>query len=217
MTARLRGMGQKKYSQGFKVACHPTVLEEPLKWKEPSTIFVCSMSDLFHELVPQEFVDRVMQTIWQTPQHTFQILTKRALRMYQYFHNIDIPGNVWLGTTVEKRSEQYRVDWLRDLDCQVRFLSCEPLLGGLDLDLQCIDWVIVGGESGPQARPMKPMWVRDIKKQCEEQNVAFFFKQWGTYGPDGVKRNKYDNGKTLDGEIIQQMPQLKQKNGGQHL
>ena len=172
--------------------------------------FVCSMADLFHKDVPFEFVDRVMQTIEATPQHTYQLLTKRTDRMRQYFfgkkHNI--PSNVWLGTTIESCDYLWRKSELQLVSVpNVKFLSCEPLLGNFgNLDLKGIDWVIVGGESGPQARKMKKEWVLNIQRRCAEQDVPFFFKQWGTYGEDGIKRNKKANGCLLDGKACQEWP-----------
>jgi protein gp37 len=202
-------MGISKYANGFKPTLHEDTLNEPLKWKQSHTIFVCSMADLFHETVPFDFIDKVMDTVQKTKQHRYQILTKRATRMAEYFAVNDTPENVWLGVTVESPSEIGRIDFLRSLQASIRFLSCEPLVENLgSLDLSDIDWVIVGGESGAQARPMKPEWVRSIMQQAEEQEVAFFFKQWGTWGSDGVKRSKKANGKSIDGKIIQMMPQL---------
>lgn len=207
MALRLQGMGQAKYKDGFKLTLHEDVLAEPKCWRKSSMVFVCSMGDLFHEEVPFEFIDKVMNTIWETPRHTYQLLTKRPERMEEYFRDHYIPENVWLGTTVEAAEYKYRVDVLRPLTPTVKFLSCEPLVGDLgELDLTGIDWVIVGGESGGRARPMKEEWVMNIKNQAEAQGVAFFFKQWGTWGSDGVKRNKKANGKFLQGEICQQMP-----------
>jgi protein gp37 len=209
MAHRLRAMGVDKYANGFTPTLHEDTLGEPLKWKQPHTIFVCSMADLFHEIVPFSFIDKVMDAIRQTHYHRYQILTKRANRMAEYFAQSVIPDNVWLGVTVESATAKSRIDSLRVLDASIRFLSCEPLVEDLgEIDLTNIDWIIVGGESGVQARPMKPEWVRSILKQADEQGVAFFFKQWGTWGSDGVKRNKKANGKALDGKIIQMMPQL---------
>lgn len=209
MANRLRAMGVAKYANGFTPTMHEASLCEPIKWKKSHTIFVCSMADLFHDEVPFGFIDSVMNTIRQTPQHRYQILTKRAERMAGYFSQTDIPKNVWLGVTVESPSVKHRIESLRPLQASVRFLSCEPLVEDVgELDLTDIDWVIVGGESGVQARPMKPEWVRSILQQADEQGAAFFFKQWGTWGSDGVKRNKKANGKALDGKIIQMMPQL---------
>jgi len=209
MARRLRAMGVKKYANEFAITLHENTLAEPLNWKHPHTVFVCSMADLFHEAVPFSFIDRVMDTIQKTKHHRYQILTKRANRMAEYFSKAKIPENVWLGVTVEAPSELSRIDSLRELQSSIRFLSCEPLVEDLGIiDLTGIDWVIVGGESGVQARPMKPEWVRSMLQQAEEQGVAFFFKQWGTWGSDGVKRNKKANGKALDGKIIQMFPQL---------
>lgn len=200
-------MGQEKYANGFHVTLHESCLDEPLLWKQPHTIFVCSMSDLFHKDVPFEFVDKVIATIRLTPQHRYQLLTKRAERMAEYFLSHDVPENVWLGVTVEAQSTKSRIDCLRVLDAPIRFLSCEPLIEDLgELDLNNIDWVIVGGESGPYARPMKEGWVLSIKEQTEKQGSAFFFKQWGTWGADGIKRNKHKNGKLINGKVFQAMP-----------
>jgi protein gp37 len=209
MAHRLNAMGVDKYSNGFTPTIHDNVLGEPLKWKQSHTVFVCSMADLFHDDVPFSFIDKVMDTIRQTERHRYQILTKRASRMAEYFAEADIPENVWLGVTVESPSEISYIDYLRGLQAAIRFISCEPLIDDLGkIDLADIDWIIVGGESGVKARPMKPDWVRSILQQADEQNVAFFFKQWGTWDSDGVKRNKKANGKALDGQIIQMMPQL---------
>ncbi|MCL2289206.1 MAG: phage Gp37/Gp68 family protein [Bacteroidetes bacterium] len=209
MAGRLKAMGVGKYENGFVPTMHENVLEEPLKWKIPHTVFVCSMADLFHDAVPFNFIDKVMSTIRKSSHHRYQILTKRAERMAEYFSKVDVPQNVWLGVTVESFSEKTRIDSLRNLPSSIRFISCEPLVDDLgEIDLTNIDWVIVGGESGVRARPMKPEWVRSILQQTDEQEVAFFFKQWGTWGADGIKRNKKANGKALDGKIIQMMPQL---------
>ena len=209
MAHRLKAMGVIKYKNGFTPTMHDSVLDEPLKWRHSHTVFVCSMADLFHEAVPFSFIDKVMETIRQASRHRYQILTKRAKRMVEYFLLNDIPNNVWLGVTVEAPSELSRIDSLRKINAQIRFLSCEPLVEDLgEIDLTNIDWVIVGGESGARARPMKPEWVRSILQQSEQQGVAFFFKQWGTWGSDGVKRSKKANGKALDGKIIQMIPQL---------
>ena len=209
MAHRLSAMGLDKYSNGFSPTLHYDVLDEPIKWKQSHTVFICSMADLFHDSVPFSFIDKVMETIRKTPLHRYQILTKRATRMADYFSEAEIPTNVWLGVTIESPSVLSRVDSLRVLQSSVRFISCEPLLEDLgEIDLSDIDWVIVGGESGSKARPMKPEWVRSIMQQANEQDAAFFFKQWGTWGADGIKRNKKTNGKSLDGRVIQMMPQL---------
>lgn len=209
MARRLKAMGQEKYANGFAVTLHERCLKEPLTWRGNHNIFVCSMSDIFHEDVPFDFVDKMFNIIKSTPQHRYQILTKRAERMAEYFETRSVPNNVWLGVTVEAQSSRFRIDYLRNLPASVKFLSCEPLVEDLgELDLTGIDWVIVGGESGPQARPMKEEWVLNIMKQVEYQAARFFFKQWGTWGADGIKRNKHANGKLLKGEIIQEMPHI---------
>lgn len=210
MARRLKAMGVEKYKNGFQVTIHEDVLNEPKKWRKPRTIFVCSMSDLFHKDVPFEFVDKVMQVIKDTPHHRYQLLTKRAERLEEYFKNREVPENVWIGVTVEVQTAKSRINALRTIkDASIRFLSCEPLLEDLgELDLTGIDWVIVGGESGLQARPMKEEWVKGIKAQCDAAEKAFFFKQWGTWGSDGVKRDKHKNGKQLDGKVCQAMPEV---------
>ena len=208
MSRRLHAMGVAKYQREFELTLHEDNLQEPLSWRKAHNIFVCSMSDLFHEKVPFEFIDKVMATIRQTPQHRYQILTKRAERMAEYFETRAVPENVWVGVTVEAESSKQRIDCLRQIPASVHFLSCEPSLESLgQIDLKGIEWVIVGGESGPQARPMKEEWVLDIMQQCERQGAAFFFKQWGTWGRDGVKRNKHANGKLLNGRVRQEMPE----------
>ncbi len=216
MARRLKAMGAKGYEDGFKVTLHPERLGEPLKLKGSNMVFVCSMGDLFHEDVPFSFVDDVISVIGRTENNTYQILTKRADMMWQYFNALEIsstryvPENIWLGVTVENRAARKRIEFLRDInDCSLRFLSCEPLLEDLgELDLRGIGWVIVGGESGAKARPMKEEWVLNIRRQCEEQGVPFFFKQWGTLGADGVRRDKKANGCFLRGEIVQQYPKV---------
>lgn len=210
MSRRLKAMGVAKYQNGFSVTIHEDALNEPKKWLKPRTIFVCSMSDLFHKDVPFEFVDKVITVIKDTPQHHYQLLTKRADRMEAYFQTREVPKNVWIGVTVEEQISKSRIDNLRSIQkAPIKFLSCEPLLEDLgELNLNGIDWVIVGGESGNQARPMKEEWVLSIQHQCNAAGAAFFFKQWGTWGSDGVKRDKHKNGKQLDGKICQAMPEL---------
>lgn len=199
-----------KYKNGFRVTLHEDCLSEPIKWRKPRTIFVCSMSDLFHKDVPFEFIDKVLAVIERTPQHRYQILTKRADRMAEFFSTREVPANVWLGVTVDVKTSKPRIDALRSINnAPIRFLSCEPLLEDLEeLDLSDIDWIIVGGESGRQARPMKEEWALNIKRQVDNAGKAFFFKQWGTWGSDGVKRDKRKNGKKLKGEICQAMPEV---------
>lgn len=219
MAKRLQGMGQKRYANGFTLTLHPEALNEPKKVKEPSMFFVCSMADLFHKDVPFEFVDEVIKVIEATPQHKYQLLTKRANLMHQYFTLKGyVPDNVWVGVTLEDAKAKERLWYLKDLkytfDAKVTYLSCEPLLGDLGyLSLGGIDWVIVGGESGSQARKMSKEWVLNIQRQCAEQDVPFFFKQWGTWGEDGEKRNKEANGNLLNGQLYQEWPKaLKQIN-----
>lgn len=207
MSRRLKAMRKSKYSNGFSVTEHNESLEEPMHWKGSYNVFVCSMGDLFHKDVSEAFIDKVINVIRLTPQNRYQILTKRAERMSEYFSNHEIPTNVWLGVTVESRSSLFRINLISDLKASVRFLSCEPLLEDLgQMDLTNINWIIVGGESGSQARPMKEEWALNIKCQADKENIAFFFKQWGTWGQDGIKRNKKVNGKLLQNEIIQNMP-----------
>lgn len=217
MAGRLQGAGVKSYRQGFKPTLNPDALDEPKRIKKPSMFFVCSMGDLFHKDVPFEFINKVMECIEDCPQHTFQILTKRTERMADYFRmEYGVPANAWIGTTVEHPKVKHRIDCLRSIKhATVRFLSCEPLLGYLgDLDLTGIDWVIVGGESGQRARKMSKEWALSVQHQCNEQGVPFFFKQWGTWGEDGIKRNKKENGCLIDGEVRQEWPKA-WKGGGQ--
>lgn len=201
MARRLKAMGTPGYENGFEFSLMPDRLNQPLQKKKPTKYFVNSMSDLFHEEMPYPFLDKILDVIAQTPRHIYQILTKREDRMRDYFSTRSIPQNIWLGVTVEnKKSGLPRINKLRDLNAAIKFLSVEPLLEDLGtINLEGIDWVIVGGESGVKARPMKPEWALNVKKQCEEQNVSFFFKQWGTWGADGVKRSKKNNGRVLDG------------------
>lgn len=201
--------GVKRYENGFNVTMHDDTLCKPRQWGEPTIIFVCSMSDLFHKDAPFEFIDKVMAVIRSTPQHTYQILTKRAERMAEYFATRAILANVWLGVTVEVPRVKYRIDCLRNLPASIKFLSCEPLVEDLgELDLTNIDWVIVGGEHAINARPMKEEWVLSIKAQADKQGALFFFKQWGTYGSDGIKRNVKINGSELQGRTYKAMPTI---------
>lgn len=207
MSRRLKAMGNYKYRYGFKVTLQEESLDEPIAWRKPSLVFVCSMGDLFHDDVPFTYIDKVLTTIRNTPQHTYQLLTKRAERMAEYFKTHDIPKNVWLGVTVENQKTKYRIDFLRQQTAKVKFLSCEPLLEDLnELNLQGINWIIVGGESGPMARPMKEEWILNIQKQATKNLIPFFFKQWGTWNKDGIKGSKKKNGKLLQGKVVQQMP-----------
>ncbi len=207
MARRLQAMGLQKYANGFTPTLHPACLDEPRAWRKPSTVFVCSMSDLFHPEVPFDFINRVMDTICETPQHTYQILTKRAARMEEYFSIRQAPSNAWLGVTVENREAKERIDHLRTLEASVRFLSCEPLLEDLgELELAGISWIIVGGESGAQARRMRPEWAVGIRKQAEAHGIPFFFKQWGTWSAAGERGSKKANGRMLEGRLVQELP-----------
>jgi protein gp37 len=207
MAKRLQAMGIPEYKDGFKFKILPERLKDPLKRKKPTMFFVNSMSDLFYEKMPYSYLDDVFNVILSTPQHTYQILTKRAENMAKYFSNRTVPGNVWLGVTVENAKYKNRIDYLRKISAPVRFVSFEPLLGQLGtLNLDGIHWVIVGGESGPYARPMKKEWVVEILRQVKDRNIPFFFKQWGTYGPDGIKRNKKVNGNILLGMVWHEYP-----------
>lgn len=207
MAKRLQAMGSAGYEDAFKFKIMPDRLESPMKVKKPTKFFVNSMSDLFHEEMPFEFLDKIFVTIQQTPQHTYQILTKREEILENYFRTRKVPNNVWLGVTVEIASKKNRIDILRSIDAKIRFLSIEPLLENIgELDLTNIHWVIVGGESGFKARRMKEEWAIDIQRQCDEQNVSFFFKQWGAWGADGQKRSKKANGRILLGKEWNEKP-----------
>lgn len=197
-------MGQYRYRNGFRVTLHPEALEEPCGWKQPRRVFVNSMSDLFHEKIPLEFIQRVFDVMNKNIRHTFQILTKRSERLAEAAPLLNWSDNIWMGVTVENSDYLYRIDHLRKVSATVRFLSLEPLLGPLDaLDLSGIDWVIVGGESGPGARPMKEEWAVSIKSKCLAADVPFFFKQWG-----GV--NKKKAGRILEGRTWDQMPETEE-------
>jgi len=201
MSLRLRAMGQANYARGFELALHPQMLDRPLRWKQPKRIFVNSMSDLFHRDVPEAFIQDVFRVMRSAHWHQFQILTKRAERLAELSPRLDWPPNVWQGVSVESRDYASRIDHLRTTGARIKFLSLEPLLGSLHpVNLEGIHWVIVGGESGPGARPMQPEWVRGLRDQCQSARVAFFFKQWG--GP-----NKKRTGRTLDGRTHDEHPQ----------
>ncbi len=200
MAKRLHAMGQENYRNGFKVTCHRQVLSAPFKWKKPQVIFVNSMSDLFHEDVPEAFIHEIFYTMAETPWHTYQILTKRAERLAELAPKLNWRPNIWMGVTVENADHADRIDHLRSVPSAVRFLSLEPLLGPLpDINLSSINWVIVGGESGPGARPMDAQWVTEIRDQCLDAEVPFFFKQWG-----GVQKKKA--GRKLGGRVWDEMP-----------
>ena len=203
MAYRLQAMGQPNYRNGFKVTLHERMLPLPLMWRKPRMIFVNSMSDLFHKDVPTEFIEKTFAVMRKASWHTFQVLTKRSDRLREIEEKISIPKNVWLGVSVECEDYIYRIDDLRAVDAPVKFLSLEPLIGPLPgLDLDGIDWVIVGGESGPGARPMQEEWVTDIRDTCLASNVPFFFKQWG-----GIVKKR--TGRVLEGRTWDQMPSLK--------
>jgi len=202
MSKRLRAMGVQRYQDGFALRLHDDLIDLPRRWKRPRVVFVNSMSDLFHEDVPLDFIQAVFRTMIECPQHTFQVLTKRADRLAELAEHMEWPENVWMGVSVENSKYYRRVDDLRRVPAAVRFLSCEPLLGPLDnLNLRGIGWVIVGGESGPKARPMDAEWVHSIRRQCESSGVPFFFKQWG-----GVR--KHTTGRQLEGRTYDDMPEL---------
>lgn len=206
---RLKGMGTKGYENGFEITLHSERLEQPLKISRPSRFFVCSMGDLFHEQCPDDYLDQVMEVIRRCPQHTFQILTKRAERMEGYFSERPVPENAWIGVTVEDRTHGLpRIDHLRAINAQIRFLSIEPLLEDLgQFSLDGIHWVIVGGEKARGARRMHADWVRGVRDLCQEAGVAFFFKQWGNFGESGQwQRSAKMNGFLLDGVQYRQYP-----------
>lgn len=209
MAKRLQAMGTPGYEKGFEFQILPDRLDIPKKIKRPTKFFVNSMSDLFHEKMPFSFLDKVFATIKETPQHTYQILSKREEKLQRYFEKRAVPNNVWLGVTVENKIKTGRINVLRNIEARIRFLSIEPLLEDLGfVDFSNIHWVIVGGESGPKARPMKPEWAENIQQQCDEQGVSFFFKQWGTWGEDGVKRSKKSNGRLLMGQEWNEEPEM---------
>jgi protein gp37 len=202
MSLRLQAMGQANYTNGFRLTLQEHVLTAPLGWKKPRLVFVNSMSDLFHKDVPDAYVIRVFEIMRQAYWHTFQVLTKRSPRLLQMSPRIVWPDNVWMGVSVERRDYSFRIDHLRRTSASIRFLSLEPLLGPLpSLDLSEIHWVIVGGESGPGARPLQEVWVSDIRDQCLAAGVPFFFKQWG-----GVFKKR--NGRSLEGRTWDEMPAI---------
>lgn len=208
LAIRLKAMGTPGYENGFELTTLPHRLRDPLSRKKPTVYFVNSMADLFHENVPDNFIDSVFETILEAKQHQFQILTKRASRLAEYFANRVPPSNAWLGVSVEdKKYGINRINFLRMVPAKIRFLSVEPLLEDIGkLDLTDIHWVIVGGESGANARPMQIEWVESIRDQCDEAEVAFFFKQWGGWGADGKRRAKKANGRELRGRTWDEMP-----------
>lgn len=211
LAKRLKAMGAEKYQNdgdprtsgpGFGVTAHPRALTQPYRWRTPKVVFVNSMSDLFHAKVPLDFVKQVFEVIERTPQHTYQVLTKRSARLPKIADKLTWPSNLWMGVSVENADHLNRVDHLRQVPAAVRFLSCEPLLGPLkSLDLDGIGWVITGGESGPRARPLDPGWVREIRDNCVDAGVPYFHKQWGGRTPK-------QHGRTLDGTVWSEMPRI---------
>lgn len=200
MAKRLQGMGLEKYKNGFKLTLHEDALNIPYTWKQPKIVFVNSMSDLFHKDIPFSFIQKVFDVMNDTPQHVFQILTKRSDVLLKYNKNLEWGHNIWMGVSVENQKVIHRIDDLRKTDAQVKFLSCEPLIGPLpNMNLKKIDWVIVGGESGRKPRPMDPDWVLDILDQCKKHHVKFFFKQWGG-------TNKKKTGRILQDKTWNEMP-----------
>ena len=205
MAHRLHAMGQPRYRNNFDVTLHPDLLEQPLRWAQPRKIFVNSMSDLFHPDVPAEFIQAAFDVMGQAYWHTFQILTKRSDRLVELAGQLPWHDNIWIGVSVENKDYTYRIDHLRKVPAVVRFLSVEPLLGSIPkLPLQGVDWVIVGGESGPRCRKIEPQWVRQIRDRCIAQGIPFFFKQWG-----GTRKKQ--SGRELDGRTWDEMPDPKSR------
>lgn len=212
---RWRGIPGHPYEQGFDLKLWPERLKLPLTWKESRMIFVNSMSDLFHKDVPDDFIRQVFEVMLEAKHHTFQVLTKRSERMMQWmrenFKNAKVPAHIWLGASVENRDYVWRIMYLQQTPAEIRFLSIEPFLGPMTLkasNLKGIHWVIVGGESGHRARPMNPDWARDVREQCKRFDVAFFFKQWGTFNANGERVGKKAAGRVLDGKIWNAMPEM---------
>ena len=202
MAKRLKAMGAERYRNRFKVTLQPDLLKAPMRWRQPRIVFVNSMSDLFHEQVPLEYIRQIFETMVKCPQHTFQILTKRSKRLSEVVPELPWSSNIWMGVSVEDDRVIHRIDDLKTVPAAVRFLSCEPLIGPLEnLPLNGIHWVIVGGESGAGARPMKAEWVKSIFRQCKRLNIPFFFKQWG-----GVRKDL--TGRELHGRTYDNMPQI---------
>ncbi|WP_269227557.1 DUF5131 family protein [Flavobacterium eburneipallidum] len=202
MSKRLKAMGVEKYKDNFEVRTHNDALKIPYTWKHSKVVFVNSMSDLFHKEIPLEFIQKVFKVMNDNPQHVFQVLTKRSERLFELHSELKWTHNIWMGVSVENANEKHRIDDLRKINAKVKFLSLEPLLAHLgELNLENIDWVIVGGESGHKPRPMDADWVLDIQEQCKEKSVAFFFKQWGG-------KNKKANGRILNGRTYDEMPEI---------
>lgn len=223
LSGRLKAMGLKKYENGFDVTLHAESLDEPFTWKKPQVVFVCSMSDLFHDDVPEHFIKRIFKAINDTPQHTYQILTKRPERALRLAKSINWTKNIWLGTSIEDNRVLDRLNILKKIPAKTRFLSLEPLIGPLqNLSLKGVRWVIVGGESGPGARPIREEWVLNLKSQCKTYSIPFFFKQWGMakYNPnpedptiEKSNENHAKGGCMLRGRIYRQMPTVRKESG----
>ena len=205
---RFRGVPDHPYEGGFDLQLRPERLTQPIRWKKPRTIFVNSMSDLFHPDVPDDYIHKVFEVMQAAEHHRFQVLTKRSERLGELASSLPWPQNVWMGVSVENQRFACRVDDLREVPAAVRFLSCEPLLGELELDLAGIDWVIAGGESGPGARPMHPDWVTAVRDQCLDAQVPFFFKQWGAHNAEGRRVGKKKAGRELEGRTWDRMPEV---------
>ena len=214
---RFEGVPGHPYEKGFALTPRPDRIDQPLLWKQPRMIFVNSMSDLFHEGIEDGFVEEVFDVMRQANWHTFQVLTKRSERLAELAPRLPWPKNIWMGVSVENQRWTTRIDDLRHVKAAVRFLSCEPLLGPLDLDLRGIHWVIVGGESGARARPMKPEWARSIREQCAEADVPFFFKQWGAHNESGQRLSKKKSGRLLDGRTWDMLPNYGQTRNVTHV
>ena len=203
---RFRGVPGHPYEYGFDLQLRPERLDQPLRWRKPRTIFVNSMSDLFHPDVPDDYIFQVFGVMESAERHRFQVLTKRSERLAELAHSLPWPSNVWMGVSVENQRFTSRIDDLREVPATVRFLSCEPLLGSLELNLEGIHWVIAGGESGPGARAMDPEWIRGVRDQCADAEVPFFFKQWGAHDCDGRRVGKKRSGRELDGSTFDSIP-----------
>ena len=203
---RFRGVEGHPYENGFDLQLRPERLDQPLRWKKPRTIFVNSMSDLFHPDVPSEYIESVFDVMAEASHHRFQVLTKRSARLAELAPSLQWPDNIWMGVSIENQRFAHRVDDLRNVPAELRFLSCEPLLGALSLELSGIDWVIAGGESGPGARPMNPEWLCGVRDQCMEARVPFFFKQWGAHDGLGRRLGKKKAGRLLEGREWNGMP-----------
>lgn len=202
MARRLHAMKNPRYINEFDITIHEDLFEVPLNIKKPSVVFVCSMSDLFHEDVSFDEITKIFDTMKKANWHIFQVLTKRPERLLEFSKNYEIPENVWVGTSVENKDFIYRVEILEQVQAKIHFLSCEPLLGSLDeMELTNIQWVVVGGESGSNARPVEKKWIIELRDKCEKEKIPFFFKQWGGW-------NKKKNGHELDGKIYKQMPEI---------